>query len=282
MSSVSTGQWLKDCTDSLREGGIETARLDAVVLMGYAIKKPREWLLAHDDTALDDVAIKVLNTLRARRLAREPLAYILGSKEFYGRTFHINKNVLIPRPESESMIDLLKEILKQVQEDDIIVGDVGTGSGCLAITAKLELPQATVVAIDISVEALNVAKLNAKTLGAEIAFIQSDLLDDVPISNSQIPSTILANLPYVPDSLITAPEITKEPPLALFSGVDGMDHYRRFWLQVDGLSKKPIAVITESLENQHQAMCKLAKQAGYRQQKVATLAQVFIPDELIR
>lgn len=268
--------WLREASNSFQRAGIESAHLDALLLLEHYLKKSREWILAHEEEVIGDKLLSKLNKARDQRLNREPLAYITGEKEFYGRTFSVDENVLIPRPESEAIIELLKQILKQVQDDTQII-DVGTGSGCLAITAKLELPEADVIATDISDEALKTASVNAKTLNARVEFIRSDLLESMPRSKFELAnSIILANLPYVPDGLITSEEITKEPGLALFSGSDGLNCYRKFWKQILELKNPPMAVITESLENQHEKLAQLAKSAGYKLKSTNGLAQLFI------
>lgn len=275
-NEVQISSWLREASNSFQRAGIESAHLDALLLLEHYLKKSREWILAHEEEVIGDKLLSKLNKARDQRLNREPLAYITGEKEFYGRTFSVDENVLIPRPESEAIIELLKQILKQVQDDTQII-DVGTGSGCLAITAKLELPEADVIATDISDEALKTASVNAKTLNARVEFIRSDLLESMPRSKFELAnSIILANLPYVPDGLITSEEITKEPGLALFSGSDGLNCYRKFWKQILELKNPPMAVITESLENQHEKLAQLAKSAGYKLKSTNGLAQLFI------
>lgn len=264
------GEWLIKNVSELETESISSARLDCLLLLEFAHDKPREWVLSHDDTELSNTQLQNLNNLIARRINHEPVAYIIGSKEFYGRDFMVSPDVLIPRPESETMIELLLSLPTTDHRPPTII-DIGTGSGCLAITAKLEMPDAKVIATDISEAAIEVARKNAANLKSDIEFLKCDLLPtiDHPLW------TVLANLPYVPEDLITSEEITKEPDLALFSGKDGMDHYRKFWNQVNGLKDKPSYVITESLADQHQSMQNLAQQAGYTLVKTETLAQLF-------
>jgi release factor glutamine methyltransferase len=265
-------QWLKHATEVLTLAGVESARLDNLILLETVLKKQRDWLLAHNDEILDSSQLKKLNTFLTQREQRTPLAYIIGSKEFYGRKFIVTPDVLIPRPESEYIIDILKEILQTTNHHLQTILDVGTGSGCLAITAKLEFPEAKVFALDISKPALKIAKLNAQKLGADIKLKKSDLFSSI----SDIKSTILlANLPYVPSNLITSDEILKEPSGALFSGDDGMDHYHKFWQQIQDLKNKPAHILTESLESQHGTMVDLAKVACYKLQDTKVLIQHF-------
>lgn len=261
-------QWLVATTQKLRTKNISSARLDAELILAEVLQKPREYLLAHPEHVLQDQPLQMAERLLNRRAQREPLAYIVGKKEFYGRDFIVTPDVLIPRPESESIIDLLKKLQPRT------VVDIGTGSGCLAITAKLELPNTQVIATDIDAAALKIAKANASKHNVEIKFIKSDLLDSLP-SGVQHPVSVVANLPYVPQNLITSPEIEQEPSIALFSGEDGLDHYRKFWQQIAQLKIRPQYILTESLETQHQKLSGLARQLGYRLAKTDVLVQLF-------
>lgn len=276
---VYIGTWLNENTARLKAAGIDSARLDCLLLLGYVLKKPREWILAHLDEKINASYLLELNTKIVQRIARKPLVYLTNHQEFYGRNFYVNESVLIPRPESESIITLLKSYYKEspcnVSSQLTTIIDIGTGSGCLAVTAKLEIPEAQVIATDNSPQALKVAKKNARVLGAEIHFHQADLLNLPPGILNTTTCILLANLPYVPDDLITSPEITREPKEALFSGQDGLDHYRRFWQQVSALETKPFAIITESLKTQHKAMAKHAEYASYKLSFTDCLAQLF-------
>lgn len=289
---ITIKEWLQQATAKLTAAGIESARLDSILLLEEVLQKQRDWILAHDDESLRSGQIKKLNEFLKRREERTPLAYIIGSKEFYGRKFMVSSDVLIPRPESEATIDLLKKIVDsstvwstietlhqnnepQLQTHDnslFTILDVGTGSGCLAITAKLALPEIQVVATDISKPALKIAQQNARNLGAKVKFMQADLLAlDLNIQ----PLVVLANLPYVPYGLITSEEINKEPAVALFSGTDGLDHYRKLWQQIKQLTYEPEFVITESLLAQHKAIKKLAAHTGYNLEMTQDLVQCF-------
>lgn len=279
---MTISQWLTDSSRQLHLQQIDSAHLDCLVLLEATLQQSREWTLSHSEEEITPAQLIVLNKMLSQRLEHTPLAYIIGSKEFYGCNFFVNENVLIPRPESEMMIDLLKEVRRQAQDDKTklatnhqlptTIVDIGTGSGCLAITAKLEIPNVSVIATDISKEALTVAKKNARIHNADIKFLQSDLLTSVPDLKSSI---LLANLPYVPSDLITSEEITKEPASALFSGKDGLDHYRKFWKQIASTKNKPTYVFTESLENQHSTLLNLATQSGYSLINNTELIQIF-------
>lgn len=261
-------EWLDDATAKLESQKISSARLDSLVLLEYVLVTPRVTLLSHPETDLPATTLVKLNNALSLRLDGIPIAYITNKKEFYGREFLVNEHVLIPRPETESIIELVKNL--RLEAPAIV--DIGTGSGCIAITLALEIPDSSLIATDISSEALTVAKQNAKHLGAQVTFKQSDLFTGITGRSFDV---VCANLPYVPEELITSPEITKEPGLALFSGADGLEHYRKFFVELAELSNHPRHVVTESLESQHDDLEKLAKLAGYRLLKTDILCQLF-------
>ena len=159
--------WLKEASSRLKQSGINTSRLDALVLLEDVFGKERSWLLANPETELTDSQLSRLDGFIERRLCHEPLAYIRHKSEFYGRDFFVDSRVLEPRPESETIIDVLKELPGLSQ---LVIIDVGTGSGALAITAKLELPNTEVIATDIDKNCLAVARQNAQNHNAKILF----------------------------------------------------------------------------------------------------------------
>jgi len=266
-------QWLQSSTELLQNHGINSARLDCSIIAEHTLSQTREWIAAHGDTC---IKVSVLNSLELKikkRLKHIPVAYIIGSKEFYGRSFQVDQDTLIPRPESEEIISqLLSLVDNNLVEADTLVADIGTGSGILAVTAKLELPRTTVIATDVSLSTLQVAEKNASHHGAHIQLYHVDLLD---LPKAIDPTIILVNLPYVPESLITSEEIKFEPKLALFSGVNGLDLYERFWQQLINFENKPTYIITESLEAQHSEMSRLARLGCYRLFKNNDLIQIF-------
>ncbi len=266
---ITIEECLKTSTRELLKKDISSARLDCLVMLEESTQKQREWLLAHGEEKLSDRELGAMNRMLEQRLGHTPLAYNVGQKEFFGRNFIVNKNVLIPRPESESLVEILLNLDRSIF--DTIV-DIGTGSGCLAITAKLEIPEAIVMAIDNSEEAVNLARKNAEVLNVDIILKESDLLDSIKITDG---SVLLVNLPYVPNGLITSEEIEKEPPGAIFSGTDGLDHYKKLWSQHLNTELNPTFVITESLLSQHNRMTELAEKVGYKLAKTNGLAQLF-------
>ncbi|MCA9338881.1 HemK family protein methyltransferase, partial [Candidatus Saccharibacteria bacterium] len=177
-----------------------------------------------------------------------------GYKEFYGRNFTVNNTVLIPRPESEIIIEILKEIVLDTQT----IIDVGTGSGALAITAKLELPQANVFASDISEEALSIAKQNAQKLNANVIFLKSDLLKET----NDAYSVIVANLPYVDRNWDYSFETKFEPSLALFAKDNGLDLIKKLIAQTQKKLPSGGFLLLEADPRQHQVVLDFAKEHG--------------------
>lgn len=253
--------WLKRADDKLTEANIGSARLDAQLLLAHVLKKDREWLLAHDDEKLTAAQTRKAGRLLKRRLNHEPLAYITGYKEFYGRDFKVDGSVLIPRPETEELIDLLKE-LKLPKETEII--DVGTGSGALAVTAALELPHSIVSATDISPAALKTARKNARLLKAKLKFYESDLLSDLPFGAEERLDVVLANLPYVDSDYPISEEAKAEPKIALFADKDGYELIERLLPQAADLLKLKGYLLIESDPWQQDRITKSASKYGFR------------------
>lgn len=265
---MTIASWLTDSMVQLKAAGVDAPRTDCLVFLCDALDKEKSWIHAHPETELTHEQLKALNSWLERRAGHEPLAYIRGKIEFYGRDFIVNKHVLIPRPESEDFISILKDL----RPNQLI--DVGTGSGCLAITAALELADCQVYAIDNDLLALTVARDNAKLHNVVIGYLFGDLLE--PHREHDLSeSTVIMNLPYVPEDLVTSEEIKKEPPQALFSGKDGMDHYRRIWEEIENHTFPPLYILSESLASQHNTMKDLAKTTGYQLIQATGLIQVF-------
>ena len=159
----------------LEEAKTKTSSIDAeLILLNILGEKDRTYLISHENRTLTETEVEKANYFVKERAKNKPLAYIIGSKEFYGRDFYVDENVLIPRPETEDIIDLTKDIVKDNDMIYPIIFDVGTGSGCIAVTLKLELPEAKVVAIDNSDNALLVAKKNSELQKSEIILKKSD------------------------------------------------------------------------------------------------------------
>lgn len=269
-------EWLKVSIRKLELVSVATARLDALVLLEDVIGQERSLLLAHPEKIIEAGALKKLEAQLRRRLKHEPLAYIRGKTEFYGREFLINKHVLEPRPESETMIELLKQLIysKQLPADSLKIADIGTGSGALAITAKLEISRAEVIATDIDESCLKIAMINANKFKLDIKFLKGDLIQPLSAVNCK-PSAILANLPYVPDDFRLNEAAKNEPKLAIFGGPDGLDIYRRLFEQTIDLKIKPKFILTESLPTQHRKLARIARNASYKLAKTDDFIQLF-------
>ncbi len=194
-----------------------------LVLLSHILKRPKTWILAHPEYPLTPEELSDLQEDLDKLLQGFPLPYLLGQWEFYGRSFFITPNVLIPRPETELLVEIAIQSARQYQSPLIV--DVGTGSGVVAISLAAELPDARVVATDLSLEALHVAKINTQRLGqTTVNFIQTDLL--TPLSMQF--DLICANLPYIPRQRLSKIPVTRwEPGLALDGGQSGLNIINR-------------------------------------------------------
>ncbi len=255
LKAMTINEWLEETIKKFADAGIDSARLDALLIIEHVLDTPRAIVLAHTNMTLPATTLVKLNILRNQRIERIPIAYLLNKKEFYGRDFIVNKDVLIPRPETENMIDIVKSLRLNLPK----ILDVGTGSGCIAVTLALEASGSKVTATDISEPALKLAKINAKTLGAQVTFKKTSLFEDFEKKKFDV---VCANLPYVPDGIVTSKEITKEPSLALFSGKEGLDIYSKFFTEIDKITTYYLLI--EALESQHSKLKKLALAAGFK------------------
>jgi release factor glutamine methyltransferase len=248
--------WLGNAAKQLQDAGITSARLDAEIILAHTLLKNRTYLHAHGDMLLDPYRRDIADIRLQLRLDRTPIAYIVGHKEFYGRLFKVTPATLIPRPESEDMITLLKTLASSNTPTSLV--DVGTGSGCLGITAKLELPQLHVTLLDISQHALTIAQKNAKKLQAEVSILRSDLLE----SFSQQTGFILANLPYVDPAWQRSPETDYEPALALFAEDNGLRLIKKLIIQSISRLAPSGWLLLEADPRQHDEIIEAAKQHG--------------------
>jgi release factor glutamine methyltransferase len=271
-SSPATSEWLANATSLLLKAGVSTARLDCLVLLEDCLNKNRAQLLAHPELPLTSAQLAVLDAQIERRAHHVPLAYLRGKTEFYGRDFIINEDVLEPRPESETMIDLFLQLFKSQRTPDLKVLDIGTGSGALGITAALEAGLKTVSLSDIDAKALAVAKQNAKALNQSAQLFQNDLF----YFNNADFDVLLCNLPYVPDSFQINTAALHEPRLAIFGGPDGLDLYRTLFAQAEAATQKPRHILTESMPPQHEELTAIAIAHGYRIQVEADFIQLFV------
>lgn len=253
-------EWLKDARLQLRHADISSAKLDAEIIIAHTIRKNRTYIHAHGEDLLEPRQRDIAEARLGLRIDRTPIAYIVGHKEFYGRLFKVTPATLIPRPESESMIDLLKATFRPMfLQDKKRLVDVGTGSGCLGITAKLELPDLDVTLLDISKHALRVAATNADNLRANVTALQSNLLESYPFA----PDIILANLPYVDPAWERSPETNHEPELALFADSQGLALINKLILEAKTRLTPHGHLFLEADPRQHKAILGFSNQHGF-------------------
>jgi release factor glutamine methyltransferase len=216
-------QW---AADDLRGRGVESPRLEAELLLAMVLRLDRIGLVLQHDRPLAKDELAAYRALHVRRRAGEPVAYLRGEREFYGRTFRVDRRVLVPRPETELLVEVALERTRHLSLD-LRALDLCTGSGCVAITIAKERPTARVLGTDVSEDALVVARLNAQRLGAlpAVAFRRSDLFADLGRGAAPF-DLVTANPPYVAEAdrpTLDRTVVDFEPHLALFAGSDGLD-----------------------------------------------------------
>ena len=208
------------------EKGVENPRLDAEVLLSHVLKKDRIFLYVYFDQPLEEKELTAFRIAVKQRAARLPVAYITGSKEFMGLEFQVTPAVLIPRPDTEVLVETALGLLKEVESPEIL--DIGTGSGAICVSMLVNLPSAKGTTVDISPDAIAVARGNANKhqVSERLTFCLGDLFS--PVAGRKFHG-ILSNPPYIPEADIAqlTPEVRQEPNLALDGGVDGLDFYRR-------------------------------------------------------
>jgi release factor glutamine methyltransferase len=263
---MTIAEWLQDATNELADAMLPSPRLDAEIILSHTIRRPRTYLHAHSE---ENISLRNEDIANARvdlRKDRIPVAYIIGHKEFYGRRFQVNPSVLIPRPESEELITMLKQLLPSSVELPGITRkrlvDIGTGSGCLGITAKLEFPELDVALTDINRHAITIAEKNARTYGVKVETFVSDLLFSYPYS----PDVVLANLPYVDKSWdFLSPELASEPAEALYAEDGGLAIIKRCLEQVATRGKNGTILLLEADTTQLESIVIAAKPLQYKE-----------------
>ena len=239
---MTIGEALRLAAARLRAAGCDAPMLEAQAMMARLADRSRAWLMAHGDAPLPEDIAGRWDAWVTRRAAREPLAYILGEKEFWSRPFAVTKDVLVPRPETEHLIEAVLEAFPD-QDGAWNFCDIGTGSGCIAVTLACEYPEACVTATDVSDAALEVARRNARRHGVDgrVAFRQGDMLAALDASDGPF-DAIVSNPPYVAadEMAALAPELAHEPVAALTDGADGLSFLRMLvdeaarWLRPGG------------------------------------------------
>ncbi len=259
---ITINDWLSDATRQLVFANVPSARLDAELLLAHTVRKPRTWLHGHGDEILSDRQLEIARARLDLRLDRVPVAYIIGHKEFYGHAFKVTTATLIPRPESETLLELLSEALPKtarlIADRPLRLVDVGTGSGNLGISAKLAHPELEVTLLDTSRHALTVAEENAAMLHAEVEVLQSDLLTSYPY----VADYIIANLPYVDPEWERSPETEHEPASALFATNHGLTLIFELLIQTKEKLATGGKLILEADPEQHEAIKKEAAKYG--------------------
>lgn len=246
-------------------------RLETEVLLAFILKKSREYLLTRPEKNISRQKLADFKKLEQKRKNNWPLPYLTGQQDFYGLTFQVSPAVLIPRPETELVVDMLKTALSEVAESSRpLVIDVGTGSGVIITSLAHEIKKlprlfnrTAFLGIDISPRALKIATGNAKQqkLDRKIKFLKSDLLNNFPAPETKDrPVFIAANLPYLTPKQIKAEiSIKREPKLALNGGRDGLKYYRQLFKQLNSLPIQSLFVICEIDPGQKITITKLAK-----------------------
>ena len=239
----------------------DSARVDAQRLLGDILDADAAWMLAHGEDELDGDLLDIFGLLLDERMRGVPVAYLIGRAGFYGRDFFVDERVLVPRPESEHVIDAALAELRS-RSGTLRALDVGTGSGALAVTLAAEVPALSVTATDVSQDALDVARKNARDhgVGDRVSFVRCDLAEAV---GGERFDCIVANLPYVPHAELPLPPdpVGFEPPVALDGGDDGLAHYRRLIERLGSLAEPGAGVIFEAAPSNVPALAQLVQQA---------------------
>jgi release factor glutamine methyltransferase len=248
----------------LARKGVDQPRLNIEHLLADSLGKKRIELYLEFDRQLTEAELAPLREKVRRRAAGEPLQHLLGSWDFYGRKFKVDRRALIPRPETELLVDVVLSHLKAASQEGMRLIDVGTGCGILAITFALEISGLEVVAVDLSSDALTLARENAAGFGLEsrIAFVQSNLLDQT----DGVFRWVVANLPYIPTAALDSlqREVKHDPRLALDGGRDGLDVIRNLVTSLQTRLAPPALIVLEVGADQAEPVRELLARQNYR------------------
>jgi release factor glutamine methyltransferase len=253
--NLSIAEVLRDATEILQNAGVPEARREAGSLLSFVIAKDRTFLIAHADDELDDQQVDQYREAVERRAAGEPLQYITGVQDFFGREFRVTPEVLIPRPETELLVEAALEVSKTATT----ICDIGTGSGCIALTLLCELKDARAVAVDKSPAALEVARFNAQKLSVadRVEFVVSDCFDALDNREFEL---IVSNPPYVSADVVSGLQREvrdHEPLVALSPGRDGLSVIRRLIHEAPAFLKRNGHLIMEIGFDQGEAVHQL-------------------------
>ncbi|HBW38232.1 peptide chain release factor N(5)-glutamine methyltransferase [Desulfosporosinus sp. BICA1-9] len=259
----------------LTEKGITNARFDADMLLAWVLNVSRPQLYLDGDRNLSELEEADFRGGIIRRAGNEPLQYILKRQEFMGLSFYVDERVLIPRADSEILVEKWLEVVRQEederQERKIKVADLCTGSGALAISMAHYYPKAEVVGTDLSSDALEVARQNSQSLGVSVQWRQGDFLEPIL---GQLWDYIITNPPYVSKEEYKQcdPEIFREPSMAFLGGQDGLDYYRRLAENVRSILNPQGMLLMEIGCDQAEAVCRLFQMRGFETQVFPDLA----------
>ncbi|GDX80117.1 release factor glutamine methyltransferase [Deltaproteobacteria bacterium] len=248
-------------TDFFRSRGIPSPRLDAELLIGHALGLNRVGVYLNFDRPIRDEELEPIRVMVRRRANREPVAWILGKKEFYGRDFAVGPGILVPRPDTETLIEAL--LARLGDADPTFVADIGSGSGCIGLTLAAEKPGVRLFAVDVSEIALATTKQNVEALGLKerVAVLRGSLLEPIPASRPL--DWVVSNPPYIPTLDLDGlqPEVRDhEPRIALDGGADGLDVYRR--LIPAAAARARVGIALEVGAGQARAVAELVRDAG--------------------
>lgn len=252
---------IRQAAAQFRAAGVPDPEVDAALLLSHLTGRPPLMLRTDDWTALPEDALSAFAALAKRRLTREPLQYILHVQSFLGRDFHVDERVLIPRPETELLAERAIAALRQAGPGAKAL-DLCCGSGCIAVSMALEVPDAEVHACDLSGDALDVTRRNADALNARVTMHQGDLLHAV---SGLIFDVIVSNPPYIPtsDCADLQQEVRQEPSMALDGGADGLDFYRRIALESAACLHPGGTLLLEVGRGQAEAVMAMLEQAEF-------------------
>ena len=255
---------LQSTSDYLARKGIDQPRLNIEHLLADSLGKKRIELYLEFDRQLKETELAPLREKVRRRATGEPLQHLLGSWDFYGRTFKVDRRALIPRPETELLVDVVLPELKAASREGMRLIDVGTGCGILAITFALEISGLEVVAVDLSSDALTLARENAARFNLEsrIEFVQSNLLDQT----DGVFRWVVANLPYIPTAELDTlqREVKHDPKLALDGGRDGLDVIRKLVASLQTRLAPSALIVLEVGPDQAEPVRELLARQNYR------------------
>ena len=233
-------------------------RSEARLLLAAVICKPKEFLITHPEYTLSDAQASIFASYLERAQAGEPIPYIVGTQEFWGRPFHVTPATLIPRPDTETLIEEALAFLKDLEAPRVL--DLGTGSGCIAVTLALECPKAQVWACDKSSSALSVAQANARALGASVMFVESNWFSAFADEKFDL---IVSNPPYIEENDEHLKALRFEPISALTSGTDGLDDIRILAADAPKHLREHGSIIVEHGYNQGELVAAIFRSTGF-------------------